>query len=146
MNYISFRFPFSIIVIDPHGKEKQKMAYKNGTVYGKYIKIKSGDSGVKNAVNYIDDNDKISTPNKPQNPADLQPENVISDDTLESADEAISYIGNETKTLSPDDFQRLISGINCDSNHAAKDFSETEKRYYSNKTEEKCKHIKKDKD
>ena len=111
------------------------MAYKNGTVYGKYIKIKSGGSGVKNAVNYIDDNDKISTPNKPQNPADLQPENVISDDTLESADEAISYIGNETKTLSPDDFQRLISGINCDSNHAAKDFSETEKRYYSNKTE-----------
>lgn len=111
------------------------MAYKNGTVYGKYIKIKSGGSGVKNAVKYIDDNDKISPPKMSRNPDDLEAENSVSDETLERPDAAISYIENETKTLSPDDFHKLISGINCDPEHASDDFLETEKRYYSNKTE-----------
>ena len=65
-------------------------AYANGTVYGKYIKIKSGTAGVKKCSDYIKDPEKIQPlpkNNQPKTRKTYQAEN------------AIHYIQNDPKIL-----------------------------------------------
>lgn len=92
---------------------------KNGTVYGKYIKIKNGAAGAASCTKYISD---------PEKTALLNPE-------ADTAWLSIDYVMNETKTLSPDNFTHLISGHNCNPDTASEEFSRMESLYHMNKTE-----------
>lgn len=97
--------------------------YENGTVYGKYIKIKSGTIGVKKCIHYIDDPEKIRTPfdeNKTE---------------IDYAEGAIHYIQNDPKIVHPTTGKRLVSGHNCSADTAVQEFSLIEKLYHSNKSE-----------
>lgn len=101
-------------------------AYAKGTVYGKYIKIKSGAVGVKKCSDYINDPEKIQPL-----PKDNQPE------TRETyqAENAIHYIQNDPKIINPSTGKRLVSGHNCCADTAFQEFSLIEKLYHAHKTE-----------
>ena len=79
-------------------------AYANGTVYGKYIKIKSGTAGVKKCSDYIKDPEKIQPlpkNNQPKTRKTYQAEN------------AIHYIQNDPKIINPS--KKLIADENKNS-------------------------------
>ena len=97
--------------------------HADGTVYGKYIKIKSGPSGVKNCSRYILDPEKTWT----------FPD--ARDQEIPYARNALIYIGNDPKVTSPSTGQRLVPGHNCCPDTAAREFSLAEKLYNTYKNE-----------
>ncbi len=97
--------------------------HANGTVYGKYIKIKSGKNGVKKCMHYIDDPEKIQAPFD-ENKAEIA-----------YAEGAIHYIQNDPKIIHPATGTRLVSGHNCSADTAIQEFSLIEKLYHSHKSE-----------
>ena len=100
--------------------------YANGTVYGKYIKIKSGTAGVKKCSDYINDPEKIQPL-----PKDNQPE---TGETYQ-AENAIHYIQNDPKIINPSTGKRLVSGHNCCPDTAVQEFNLIEKLYHAHKSE-----------
>ncbi len=84
--------------------------YSNGTNTTKYIKIKSGKSGVKHAADYISDEKKIVNP-------------------------IMEYMANDLKIVNPENLQHLLSGINCRAESAAEEFKITEQKYHIHKSE-----------
>lgn len=97
--------------------------HANGTVYGKYIKIKSGKNGVKKCMHYIDDPEKIQT-SFDENKTEIA-----------YAEGAIHYIQNDPKIIHPATGKRLVSGHNCSADTAVQEFSLIEKLYHSHKSE-----------
>ena len=85
-------------------------AYKSGTNTTKYIKIKSGRSGVKHAADYISDEKKTVNP-------------------------VMEYMANDLKTVNPENLRHLLSGINCRAESAAEEFRITEEKYHLHKSE-----------
>ncbi len=97
--------------------------HANGTVYGKYLKIKNGPQGVKNCSNYINDPDKIMAP--------LQEP----DREVPHMEPALRYIQNGPKTKNPTTGRPLVSGHNCSPDTAVQEFALIERLYHSHKTE-----------
>lgn len=97
--------------------------HKNGTVYGKYIKVKNGTDGVKQCANYIDDQEKTGLPMEK------------GETEVPSAKQAIHYIKNNPKTVNPATKKHLVSGHNCSADTAVQEFSLAEKVYHSHKSE-----------
>lgn len=97
--------------------------HANGTVYGKYIKIKNGTTGVKKCMYYIDDPEKIQ-PSFDENKTEIA-----------YAEDAIHYIQNDPKIIHPSTGKRLVSGHNCSADTAVQEFSLIEKLYHSHKSE-----------
>ena len=97
-------------------------AYANGTVYGKYIKIKSGTVGVKKCSDYINDPEKIQPL-----PKDTQGKKQETYQT----ESAIHYIQNDPKIINPSTGKCLVSGHNCYADTAFQEFSLIEKLYHS---------------
>lgn len=97
--------------------------HANGTVYGKYLKIKNGSQGVKNCSRYINDPDKTIAP--------------ISDGEREifHMENALHYIQNDPKTKNHSTGRPLVSGHNCSPDTAVREFSLIEKLYHSHKKE-----------
>lgn len=101
-------------------------AYANGTVYGKYIKIKSGTVGVKKCSDYINDPEKIQPL-----PKDTQGKKQETYQT----ESAIHYIQNDPKIINPSTGKCLVSGHNCYADTAFQEFSLIEKLYHAHKSE-----------
>lgn len=97
--------------------------YANGTVYGKYIKIKSGTVGVKKCSDYINDPEKIQ-PLPKDNKAEVH-----------QAENALHYIQNDPKIINPATGKCLVSGHNCSADTAFQEFSLIEKLYHAHKRE-----------
>ena len=97
--------------------------YANGTVYGKYIKIKNGTTGVKKCMYYIDDPEKVQA-SFDENKTEIA-----------YAEDAIHYIQNDPKIIHPATGKRLVSGHNCSADTAIQEFSLIEKLYHSHKSE-----------
>ncbi len=97
--------------------------HTDGTVYGKYIKIKSGPQGVKHCCSYIGD------PAKSRITFDEDQKEIL------YAQDALSYIASDPKVISPSSRRRLVSGHNCHPDTAAQEFSLTEKLYHTYKDE-----------
>ena len=97
--------------------------HANGTVYGKYIKIKNGTTGVKKCMHYIDDPEKIQA-SFDENKTEIA-----------YAEGAIHYIQNNLKIIHPATGKHLVSGHNCSSDTAVQEFSLIEKLYHSHKSE-----------
>ena len=97
--------------------------YENGTVYGKYIKIKKGTNGVRQCADYIND------------PVKINPLLENGETEVPSSQKAIHYLKNNPKTIHPTTKKRLVSGHNCSADTAAQEFSLIEKVYHSHKNE-----------
>ena len=97
--------------------------YADGTVYGKYIKIKSGPQGVKHCCDYIRD------------PAKSRISFDESQEEIPYAQSALRYITSDPKVISPSSRRRLVSGHNCHPYMAAREFSLVEKLYHTYKDE-----------
>lgn len=97
--------------------------HANGTVYGKYLKIKNGSQGVKNCSRYINDPDKIMAPINEKEREIFHMENTL------------HYIQNDPKTKNPSTGRPLVSGHNCSPDTATWEFSLIEKLYHSHKKE-----------
>lgn len=98
-------------------------AHANGTVYGKYLKIKNGSQGVKNCSRYINDPDKTMAPVHEEEREVFHMENTL------------HYIQNDPKTRNPMTGRPLVSGHNCSPDTAVQEFSLIEKLYHSHKSE-----------
>ena len=98
--------------------------------YDKYKKIKdrpsykTASSGMTMADNYVDDEKKIS----PQ--TDLE-----NDAFLSSVASASIYAENEMKTINPEGYQRLVSGINCAGDDFVKLCTATDQLYHQDHDE-----------
>ena len=92
-------------------------SHANGTVYGKYLKIKNGSQGVKNCSRYINDPDKTMAP--------------IGDGEREifHMENALRYIQNDPKTRNPLTSKPLVSGHNCSPDTAVQEFALIERLY-----------------
>lgn len=102
--------------------------HANGTVYGKYLKVKNGSQGVKNCSNYIKDPAKTMSLKIPAPHDDAQRE-------IFHLENALHYIQNDPKTRNPSTGRPLISGHNCSPDTVVQEFSLIEKLYHSHKTE-----------
>ena len=85
--------------------------HANGTVYGKYLKIKNGSQGVKNCSHYINDPDKTMAPINEREREIFHMENTL------------HYIQNDPKTKNPSTGRPLVSGHNCGPDTAVPEFS-----------------------
>lgn len=97
--------------------------HANGTVYGKYLKIKNGSQGVKNCSHYIND------PNKTMAPINEREREIF------HMENTLHYIQNDPKTKNPSTGRPLVSGHNCSPDTAVQEFSLIEKLYHSHKKE-----------
>ncbi len=97
--------------------------HANGTVYGKYLKIKNGSQGVKNCSHYINDPDKTMAPINEREREIFHMENTL------------HYIQNDPKTKNPSTGRPLVAGHNCGPDTAVREFSLIEKLYHSHKKE-----------
>lgn len=97
--------------------------HADGTVYGKYIKIKNGPAGVKKCTSYILDPEKVQAPFNGQ------------EQDIPCTQSALSYISNDPKVVSPSTGKRLVSGHNCSPDTAAREFSLVEKLYHTSRNE-----------
>ena len=102
--------------------------YENGTVYGKYKKIKD-QSGVARAKNYISDKEKTQS-----NFASM--EGALSGKEESDVKRAMAYIQNDLKTYNEKKYQHLVSGVNCTPAIAAEQFREDEEDYHRVKREQ----------
>ncbi len=103
--------------------EKTMSNYANGTIYGKYIKVKSGSVGVKKCSAYINDPEKIQSPYT-ENKADTA-----------YAKDVIHYLKNDAKATNSSTKKRLVSGHNCCPDTAVQEFNLIEKLYHAHKSE-----------
>lgn len=103
-------------------------AHANGTVYGKYLKVKNGSQGVKNCSHYINDPAK-TIPLKIQAPHDDAQREIF------HLENALHYIQNDPKTKNPSTGRPLVSGHNCSPDTVVQEFSLIEKLYHSHKAE-----------
>ena len=103
------------------------MNYENGTVYGKYKKIKD-EAGVERAKTYISDKEKTESDF-------VSMEGALSESEESDVQRAMKYIKNDTKTYNSEKYQNLVSGINCTPAIAAEQFREDEKDYHKVKAE-----------
>jgi len=98
-------------------------SHANGTVYGKYLKIKNGSQRVKNCSRYINDPDKTMAPINEHDREIFHMENTL------------HYIQNDPKTRNPLTGRSLVSGHNCSHDTAVQEFALIERLYHSHKTE-----------
>lgn len=103
-------------------------AHANGTIYGKYLKVKNGSQGVKNCSQYINDPVKTIFFTVPAPYDDAQRE-------IFHLENSLRYIQNDPKTRNPSTGRPLVSGHNCSPDTVVQEFSLIEKLYHSHKTE-----------
>lgn len=114
--------------------------YENGTVYGKYLKIKNGPTGVRDCMRYIDDPEKTGASlgrGMLNGDGDVPHRDILDGDTqdIPYARDAIDYIKNDPKVFDPATGERLVSGHNCRPDTAAQEFALIEKLYHAHKSE-----------
>lgn len=106
--------------------------YENGTVYGKYLKIKNGPTGVRDCMRYIDDPEKTGASlgrGMLNGDGDVPHRDILDGDTqdIPYARDAIDYIKNDPKVFDPATGKRLVSGHNCSPDTTAQEFALIEK-------------------
>lgn len=96
--------------------------------YDKYKKVKAGkkDSGMKCVDGYVDDQYKTANPKEKVNE-----ENTYCGAIIELND----YAENDVKTINPQNFQHLVTGINCDAKEFVRCAYAAEHLYHSQKDE-----------
>lgn len=112
--------------------------YENDTVYGKYLKIKNGPTGVRDCMRYIDDPEKTGASlGRDTLNGDASRRDILDGDTqdIPYARDAIDYIKNDPKVFDPATGKRLVSGHNCSPDTAAQEFALIEKLYHAHKSE-----------
>lgn len=102
------------------------MNYEDGIVYSKYKKIKD-QSGVERATKYVTNDEKT----KPI----LTGSGELEEHEETDVKRAMEYIQNDVKTFNSDNYQHLVSGINCIPNIAAEQFRQDEEDYRAVKKE-----------
>ncbi len=114
------------------------MAYAKSTVYGKYIKVKSGGSGAaKRTLNYVMDKEK-TTQNKPDPGVEKAVDYAANEEktTLdegfirESAGDVIMELADDQEAANPISGKKLVTGLNCDPDNAALEFAFAERLYH----------------
>lgn len=100
----------------------------DGTVYGKYKKIKNGEQGVRACKDYIDDDDKLLVD-------EVAEEAKVKTTNESDVSAALDYIRNDMKTYNSKEHQRLITGVNCTASTAVSEFKFAEESYHEKKKE-----------
>lgn len=97
--------------------------------YNKYKKVKANktDSSMKNVDRYVDNEEKTSTKKEKSN----DKEN-ISNEAVADLDH---YAEDDMKTINPESYQHLVTGINCNADEFVRCSSAAEHLYHSKKDE-----------
>lgn len=104
----------------------------NGTAYTKYVKVQSGPHGAASCIRYINDKNKTMEDTlQTRRARPGEDEFTGGDNASDGNDALIDYMIDETKTISPDSYNRLVSGHNCSVSTAKKEFSIAERAYHA---------------
>ena len=97
--------------------------------YNKYKKVKANrnDSSMKNVDRYVDNKEKTSTKKKKSDDKETLSHGAVAD--------LDHYAEDDMKTINPENYQNLVTGINCNANEFVQCSSAAEHLYHSKKDE-----------